>query len=328
MMLTAAHTLTESPLATASEAPSPEALFRADVLAGLARPQKQLAAKYFYDEIGSRLFDRITELDEYYPTRTERAILKRHAAGMASRCGPDLLLIEPGAGSLVKVRHLLDHLDRPAAYVPVDVSGEHLHRAARELAVDYPGLPIRPVTADFTRPYGIPAIRASRRVIFFPGSTLGNFEPADADVLLRQMARQVGSGGGVLLGIDLQKDTATLEAAYDDAQGVTAAFNRNLLTRINRELGGDFDVDAFTHRAVFNPQHSRIEMHLVSQANQRVRISDTVFSFRKGETIHTENSYKYNLLDLRCRASRWNLRVDQTWTDERGYFALLYLVAR
>ena len=323
MMLTAAQTLTQTPLATTADA-----TFRADVLTGLARAQKQLPAKYFYDEQGSHLFDRITDLEEYYPTRTERAILKRHASAMAERCGPDVLLIEPGAGSLVKVRHLLDHLVRPAGFIPVDVSGEHLHRAARHLALEYPGLMIRPVTADFTRPYSIPSIRASRRVIFFPGSTLGNFEPPEADTLLRQMARQVGSGGGVLLGIDLQKDTATLEAAYDDAQGVTAAFNLNLLTRINRELDGDFDLNAFTHRALFNQEHSRIEMHLVSRSAQRVRVGDQVFHFRKGESIHTENSYKYNLAELRTRAARWNLRIEQTWTDERGYFALLYLVAK
>jgi dimethylhistidine N-methyltransferase len=304
---------------------SPDLSFRTDVLAGLGRPQKQLAAKYFYDEVGSQLFDRITDLDEYYPTRTERAILERHAAEMAACCGPEVLLIEPGAGSLVKVRHLLDHLERPAGFVPVDVSGEHLRRAAGDLAEDYPGLTIRPVAADFTRPYSVPALRARRRVVFFPGSTLGNFEPPEADALLRQMAKLVGPGGGILLGIDLQKDVHVLEAAYDDAEGVTAEFNRNLLARINRELDGDFSLDAFTHRALFNAAHSRIEMHLVSRKEQRVHVAGHTFRFRAGETIHTENSYKYNLAELRQRAPSWGMRVEQTWTDPRAYFALLYL---
>ncbi|MFQ3649592.1 MAG: L-histidine N(alpha)-methyltransferase [Gemmataceae bacterium] len=307
---------------------SAESSFRADVLAGLSQPHKQLAAKYFYDEVGSRLFERITELDEYYPTRTERTILQQHVSAMAAKCGPEVLVIEPGAGSLVKVRHLLKYLERPAGFIPVDVSGEHLRRAAVELAKEYPALRIRPVIADFTRPYSVPAIRATRRVIFFPGSTLGNFEPPEADALMRQMARQVGSGGGVLLGVDLQKDIATLEAAYNDAQGVTAEFNRNLLARINRELDGEFDLSTFAHRAFFNRERSRIEMHLVSQKNQRVRVADHVFTFHRGESIHTENSYKYNLTELRHRASRWNLCVEQTWTDDRAYFALLYLVAK
>jgi dimethylhistidine N-methyltransferase len=304
---------------------SPDVTFRADVLAGLARPQKQLAAKYFYDEVGSQLFDRITELEEYYPTRTERTILEQHAAEMAECCGPEVLVIEPGAGSLVKVRHLLDHLERPAGYVPVDVSSEHLRRAARDLAEDYPELVIRPVAADFTRPYYVPAISARRRVVFFPGSTLGNFEPPEADALLRQMAKMVGRGGGVLLGVDLQKEIPVLEAAYDDAEGVTAEFNLNLLARINRELGADFDLEAFQHRAVFNATHSRIEMHLVSRKEQRVHIAGHTFRFRTGETIHTENSYKYHLADLQQRALRWGLQVRKTWTDSRAYFGLLYL---
>jgi dimethylhistidine N-methyltransferase len=302
--------------------------FLADVLAGLARPRKRLPSKYFYDAAGSRLFDRITELDEYYPTRTELAIMRAHAGAMAARCGPRCLLVELGAGSLVKVRLLLDRLDRPAGYVPVDVSGDHLRAAAGALAADYPGLAVRPVVADFTRPFELPPAAAARRVVYFPGSTIGNFDPADADALLARVARLVGPGGGLLLGVDLRKTPAVLEPAYNDARGVTAAFNRNLLVRINRELGADFDPAAFRHRAVYNGERSRIEMHLVSAADQRVRVGGRTFAFRAGESIHTENSYKYDLADLARRAAGCGLGVDETWTDERRYFAVLYLTAR
>lgn len=301
--------------------------FRADVLAGLSRPQKRLPSKYFYDAAGSQLFDRITELAEYYPTRTELAIMRRHAAAMAARCGPRCLLVELGAGSLVKVRLLLDELDRPAGYVPVDVSGEHLRGAANELAADYPALAVHPVVADFTRPFELPPVPAARRVVYFPGSTIGNFDPAEADELLARVARLVGPGGGLLLGIDLRKDPAVLEPAYNDARGVTAAFNRNLLVRINRELGADFDPPAFRHRAFYNRERSRIEMHLVSATEQRAQVGDATFAFRAGESIHTENSYKYDLTELARRAAACGLRADETWTDPQGYFAVLYLTA-
>jgi len=301
--------------------------FRADVCAGLSRPQKQLPAKYFYDATGSRLFDRITELDEYYPTRTELAIMSRHAGAIAAQCGPRCLLVELGAGSLVKVRLLLDRLDRPAGYVPIDVSGEHLLTAARELAHDYPDLGVFPVAADFTRNVSLPSVPAARRVVYFPGSTIGNFDPPEADALLRSMARLVGHNGGVLLGVDLRKATAVLEPAYNDARGVTAAFNRNLLVRINRELGGDFHPAAFRHHAYYNSERSRVEMHLVSATDQHVRVGNRTFGFRSGETIHTENSYKYDLTDLSARAAGCGLRADETWTDDNGYFAVLYMTA-
>jgi len=232
--------------------------FRADVLRGLARPQKRLPSKYFYDAVGSKLFDRICELDEYYPTRTELGILRTHAPEMAERCGPRCLLIELGAGSLTKVRLLLDRLDRPAGFVPVDVSGEHLESAADELRGEYRRLDVHPVCADFTADFAVPARACHRRVVYFPGSTLGNFEPAEADDLLRNVARLVGPGGGLLLGVDLRKDRRVLEAAYDDSLGVTAAFNRNLLARIDRELDADFDPDSFRHRAFYNAAQSRI----------------------------------------------------------------------
>lgn len=298
--------------------------FLADVLSGLSRPQKRLPSKYFYDAVGSRLFDRITELDEYYPTRTELAIMRAHAGAMAARCGLRCLLIELGAGSLVKVRLLLDRLDRPAGYVPVDVSGEHLREAAKVLGADYPGLGVYPVVADFTRPFELPPVPAARKVAYFPGSTLGNFDPTEADDLLRRIARLVGRGGGLLLGLDLRKSPAVLEPAYNDARGVTAAFNRNVLVRINRELDGDFDPAAFRHRAIYNRERSRIEMHLISRASQQVRVGDATFAFRAGESIHTENSYKYDLDDIARRAADCGLRAEQTWTDENRYFAVMY----
>ncbi|HEX3316000.1 MAG TPA: L-histidine N(alpha)-methyltransferase [Gemmataceae bacterium] len=301
--------------------------FLKDVLDGLSLPRKRLPSKYFYDSVGSILFDKITELDEYYLTRSELAIMRAHAAEMAARCGPGCLLIEPGAGSLVKVRLLLDRLERPAGYMPVDVSGEHLGIAAQELALDYPNLDVRPLVADFSRPFDAPAIRAERRVVYFPGSTLGNFEPPETDALLSRIARLVGPGGGLLLGVDLRKDPAILEPAYNDARGVTAAFNRNLLVRINRELGADFDVDRFRHLSFFNIERSRIEMHLVSAADQQVRIDGRTFAFRTGESIRTESSYKYDVDELIQRAAACGLQADETWTDENGYFAVLYLTA-
>jgi dimethylhistidine N-methyltransferase len=308
-------------------APDPTRRLRADVIAGLSRPRKRLPSKYFYDAAGSRLFDLITELPEYYPTRTELGILREHAAGMATRCGPRCLLIELGAGSLTKVRLLLDRLDRPAGYVPVDVSGEHLGAAAVALAGEYPGLDVFPVVADFTDGFELPDVPATRRVVYFPGSTIGNFDLPQADALLRRVAWLVGADGGLLLGVDLRKDVAVLERAYDDEAGVTAAFNRNLLLRINRELGADFDPGSFRHHAFYNVARSRIEMHLVSEVDQRVRIGPMTFRFRAGESVHTENSYKYDVGELAERATRCGLRLDETWTDARNYFAVLYFTA-
>jgi dimethylhistidine N-methyltransferase len=302
--------------------------FRADVLAGLSSPRKRLPSMYFYDATGSTLFDAITELPEYYPTRTEVGILRAVAGEMAARCGPRCLLVEFGAGSLTKVRLLLDRLDRPAGYVPVDVSGDHLRAAAAALSDEYPALDVIPVEADFTGPFSLPRVRTARRVVFFPGSTIGNSDPHEADALLHRTARLVGPGGGLLLGVDLRKDAEVLERAYNDAAGVTAAFNRNILVRINRELGADFDPGAFRHRAFYDTGRSRIEMHLVSAAAQRVRVGDTVFAFRPGETIHTENSYKYDVAEFAARAAGCGLRLDVTWTDARHQFAVLYLAAR
>jgi dimethylhistidine N-methyltransferase len=301
--------------------------FLTDILSGLSEPQKRLPSKYFYDAAGSKLFDRITELDEYYLARAELQIMHKHADTMAARCGPRCLLIELGAGSLLKVRLLLDRLSRPAGYLPVDVSGDHLRSAAIELTARYPGLDVRPLVADFTQAFDLPVINAARRVVYFPGSTLGNFDPPDAETLLRRMARLVGVGGGLLLGVDLRKDVRLLEPAYNDTRGVTAAFNRNVLVRINRELGADFDPAAFRHRAFFNREQSRIEMHLVSAANQSVHLAGRTFRLGREESICTEHSYKYDLADLTECAARCGLRADETWTDDDGLFAVLYLSA-
>jgi len=304
--------------------------FRADVLKGLRAPKKELPCKYFYDEVGSALFERITELEEYYPTRTELGIMERHAGEMADRIGPRCLLIEYGSGSSLKTRHLLDQLNEPAGYVPVDVSGEFLGHSARALSEEYPGLEVLPVCADFTRPLSLPECQktAARRVVYFPGSTLGNFTPMSAQALLRQTAILCGRDGGILLGVDLQKDTRVLEAAYNDRQGVTAAFNRNILARINRELDADFDIGQFAHRAYYNTALGRIEMHLVSRRDQVVRVGGKRFFFAAGESIHTENSYKYSLHALADLASACGFVAEQVWTDERQYFSVAYLTLR
>jgi len=301
--------------------------FLADVLRGLRAPVKELPCKYFYDEAGSKLFERITELEEYYPTRTELAIMKRHAPEMAELLGRRCLLIEYGSGSSTKTRLLLDRVRGLAGYVPIDVSGEHLHRSAKALAGDYPWIEVLPRCADFTRPLVLPAPRkeAARRVVYFPGSTIGNFTPDESVTLLQQTAALCGEGGGLLLGADLQKDKAVIEAAYNDREGVTAAFNRNLLVRINRELGGDFAVGQFAHHAFYNEAEGRIEMHLVSRRDQRAHLGGAQLFFAVGETIRTEYSYKYALDDLRDLATRGGFEVKRVWTDERDYFSVLYL---
>jgi L-histidine Nalpha-methyltransferase len=304
--------------------------FRADVLRGLGARKKQLPCKYFYDEAGSELFERITESEEYYPTRTERAIMERHAVEMAELLGPRCLLIEYGSGSSSKTRLLLDHLCEPAGYVPIDVSGEHLRRTGRALAEEYPRVEVLPLCADFTRPLRLPTHQeaAARRVVYFPGSTLGNFSPKKAAHLLRRTADLCGRGGGLLVGIDLQKQPRLIEAAYNDRQGVTAAFNRNILVRMNRELGADFDIDQFTHRAFYNVARHRIEMHLVSRRDQAVHVGGMRFFFAEGESIHTENSYKFGLRTMAELAEAGGFAVERVWTDERQYFSVFYLTLK
>ncbi len=301
--------------------------FRADVLRGLSAPARELPCKYFYDEAGSGLFERITELEEYYLTRTELAIMRQHAADMAGLLGPRCLLIEYGSGSSTKTRLLLDRLREPAGYVPIDVSAEPLRRAAGAIAAAYPHVEVLPLCADFTRPPELPVPRRqpARRVVYFPGSTIGNFTPDEAVALLRRTAALCGRGGGLLLGADLVKDARVLEAAYNDRLGVTAAFNLNLLVRINRELGADCAIDQFAHRAVYNADASRIEMYLVSRRAQRVHVGGAEFAFAAGEAIRTEYSYKYRLRDLQEIAAAAGFEVERFWTDEREYFSVHYL---
>ena len=301
-----------------------------DILAGLSAAPKRLSPKYFYDQRGSQLFDRICELPEYYPTRTELAIMRSHAADIAAAVGEAACLIEFGSGSSVKIRQLLKSLRRPAAYLPVDISREHLMAAARGLARDFPGLEILPVCADFTRPFDLPATRreVSRRVAWFPGSTIGNFEPDGALALLQVIRGLVGADGALLIGVDLQKDTATLERAYNDAAGVTAEFNLNLLRRLNRELGGNFDLAGFRHQAVYDQEHGRIEMYLVSLRRQQVRLQGRTLSFAAGERLLTEYSHKFTLPGFAALAAAAGFRVAQVWTDPAQLFSVQYLAAK
>lgn len=301
--------------------------FRDDVVAGLSKSQKSLPCKYFYDRRGSELFDEICELPEYYPTRTETAILEDSIDEIEAVIPPGAALLEYGSGSSTKTRLLLDHLEGLGAYVPVDICQSHLLRSAWQLKASYPRLIVRPVCADFTVSFRVPRLDGRPRVLFFPGSTIGNFGPADAIALMTSMADVARTGGGLLIGVDLLKPREVLVPAYDDAAGVTAAFNLNLLERINRELDGTFDLDAFEHRAIFNADDSRVEMHLVSLKEQFVEVGDVSFRFAAGETIHTENSYKYSRDAFAQLATRAGWRVEQVWTDDRDYFGVHYLVA-
>lgn len=289
---------------------------------GLAATPKAIPPKYLYDARGSELFEAICRLPEYYPTRTERAILQNHATAIAAALGPDTLLVEPGAGSCDKVRLLLEPL-RPAVYVPIEICREMVENAAAALAREYPWLRVHPRTGDFSRLEGfLDGLDEGRPVVFFPGSTIGNLEPDDVVGFLRRVARLVGPGGHLLIGVDLEKEPAVLEAAYNDAEGVTAAFNRNLLVRINRELGGDFDPAVFEHRAVYDPERGRVEMHLVSGRAQTVHVAGRPFRFAAGESIHTENSYKYGLDGFAGLAGQAGFERQQCWTDPRGWFSV------
>ena len=298
----------------------------AEILDGLSQPQKALSPKFFYDETGSQLFDQITELPEYYPTETELAIMRDKVSEIVELIGPEASLIEFGSGSSMKIRLLLEHMIRPAAYVPVDISREHLMAAAELLAADYPQIEILPVAADFTHPFDLPnpKIPPVRNIVYFPGSTIGNFTLDDARSLLRVMHQEAGEGGALLIGVDLQKDESVLERAYDDATGVTAEFNRNLLHRLNREFGADFDINAFEHVSFYNRERGRIEMHLKSLREQIVTIGKRKFGFADGESIHTESSHKYTLAGFRELAASAGFTVRKVWTDPRNYFSIQY----
>ena len=310
--------------ALAVPAASPQDDFAQNLAAGLAKTQKEIACKYFYDEEGSRLFDAICALPEYYQTRTETALLARHAAEIAALMGAGAEIVEFGAGSLRKVRILLEAAS-PQAYTPLDISGAYLGEVVRALAADYPMLTLRPVVADFTRPMDIPALAGNpRRAGFFPGSTIGNFKPDAAMALLRRMHAALG-GGGLLVGVDLVKDPARLHAAYNDAAGVTAKFNKNLMLRANRELGSDFDPEGFAHYAPYNAAAGRIEMYLVSRRRQSVTIAGERIEFAPGEPVHTEDSHKYTIESFREMAARTGFRPRAVWTDPERLFSLHWL---
>lgn len=313
----------------AAQRAAPLSDFARELHAGLSLEARSVSPKFFYDVEGSALFDRICELPEYYPTRTELRILTESAGQIAEQIGPDAEIIEFGAGSLTKVRLLLDALQAPRRYVPIDISGEHLEAAAARLRIDYPRLAVQPVVADYTMPLVLPPARekgAGQRVGFFPGSTLGNFTPGEALAFL-QLAQRLLRGGGLLIGVDLVKDPALLHAAYNDAEGVTAAFNLNLLRRANRELGCDFDLDGFAHAAFYNSPHRRIEMHLVSRRPQTVVLDGQAFDFAEGETLHTENSHKFTIDSLRLLALKAGFRPGAVWTDPDRLFAVHWLQA-
>jgi len=295
--------------------------FAADVLAGLTAKPKTLSPKYFYDLAGSALFERITQLPEYYPTRCEIGILHDNAPAIASMFPPGCALIEFGSGSSRKARILLSAAATIEAYVPVDISGDFLQQDLAQLKRDLPHLSVHPLVEDFTQPFAVPPHLAGLpRVGFFPGSTIGNFEPHEATRFLRHIGAVLGAGSLLVIGIDLAKDEPTLHRAYNDAEGVTAKFNLNLLARINRELGADFDLAAFEHRAFFNRERSRIEMHLASCRRQRVRINGTAIDFRAGEMIHTESSYKYSVESFRGLALRGGWSPIAVFTD--GLFSV------
>jgi len=301
--------------------------FAADVIGDLSQQPKRLSPKYFYDVAGSELFEQITLLPEYYPTRTELSIL-RDRGGAISTIVPDgAALVEFGAGASTKARLLLNQCAL-GAYVPVDISGDFLKSQADALRRDFPGLGVYPVTADFTAPFALPeAIAGLPKIGFFPGSTLGNFEPHEASAFLRSARDILGQDAQMLIGVDLEKDERVLYDAYNDAAGVTARFNLNVLVRINRELGGNFDLSAFTHRAIYNRERHRIEMHLIAKKAQSVRLLGRNFSFRAGESIHTESSYKYSLerFAALARDSGWTPR--ESWTDPASMFSVHALVA-
>ena len=296
--------------------------FYAVVVDGLSTQPKHLSPKFFYDAAGSQWFDAITALPEYYPTRIEINLLRDYGEEIAGLLGHDNLLLELGSGSSLKIRTLLDAV-QPAVYMPVDISRDHLQQAAMSIALDYPNLQVCAVCADYSEVIELPKLAtACPCVAFFPGSSIGNFEPKEAGLFLQRVAAMIGVGGKLLIGVDLRKDPNLLHAAYNDSQGVTAAFNLNLLERINRELGANFEVDTFQHYAFYNPILHRIEMHLVSMKNQTVRCNGELFSFQSGESIHSENSYKYSVEAFHLLASQVGFDVLQVWQDDQALFSL------
>lgn len=302
---------------------------REEVLEGLRRQPKELSPKFFYDERGSELFAAITELPEYYPTRTELSILRERAGEIAKLLGPDCELIEYGSGNSTKVRILLDALEGQPTYVAIDISRDHLLASAEALAADYPDIDVIAVCADYTQPFPLPETRhhVNERAVFFPGSTIGNFPRSKAREFLRNTAAEVGEGGLLLIGVDLKKDPVRLEAAYDDAAGVTAEFNLNMLRRINEALDADFALDGFRHVALYNEDLGRIEMHLESLREQTVHVAGEAISFAAGERIHTESSHKFTVEQFQALAAECGFTSVHCWTDDEQLFSVHLLCA-
>lgn len=300
-----------------------------EVLHGLRQPQKRLPSKYFYDERGSELFEKITHLDEYYLTRTEKGILETHIDDIVNCIGPRAVVVELGSGSSKKTRLLLDKLTSLTAYIPVDISEEYLLKTVNRLRIDYPQVSIIPVFADYTSRFDLPDLGDDyeQQVVFFPGSTIGNFRPETACLFLDTIASLTDENAGMLIGVDLKKDKKVLESAYNDKKGITAKFNKNMLVRLNNELGADFALDSFAHHAWYNESEGRIEMHLVSEKEQLVSIDGEEIYFEEGESIHTENSYKYSLKEFEELVSNW-YTVNKVWTDKRDYFSLQFLTKK
>ena len=295
---------------------------------GLRQAEKMISPKYFYDERGSQLFDEITRLPEYYPTETELGIMRDNIGEIASLVGKQASLIEFGSGSSLKTRVLLEHLDELAAYVPVDISEDHLLESARQIREDFPDLDVLPVVADFTHPFQLPSpkVMPMRNVVYFPGSTIGNFTNELARELLQVMYEEAGAGGALLIGVDLQKDPAIIERAYNDSAGVTAEFNRNMLRHLNREFGANFDLDAFAHSAKYNESKGRVEIRLVSQKDQTFTLGGESFSIARDEAILTEYSHKYTLEGFAAMAETAGFGVERVWMDAERLFSVQYLV--
>lgn len=295
-----------------------------EVIEGLTATPKTLPCKLFYDDRGSKLFDAICELPEYYPTRTEIEIMTRYAGEMAEGIGPNACIVEPGAGSSIKIRCLLDALDHPAAFVPTDISAEHLRQSAAEIQMDYPDLPVYPVEADYTQEWELPdnLPESERTVVFFPGSTIGNFVPDDAVAFLKQIARLIQPDGGLLIGVDVCKDKSIIEPAYNDSRGITAEFNRNILNVLNNHFGSAFDPDLFEHQARFDKARSRVDIRLISTTDHAVALDGHTIRFKKGEPILTEYSYKHRLEDFEALARRAGLQRKKVWLDDSQWFSV------
>jgi dimethylhistidine N-methyltransferase len=302
---------------------------KTEVLAGLKKPQKKLSAKFFYDKHGSELFDKITKLDEYYLTSTEESILQQHITEIDAMIDQDDVLIEFGSGSSTKIRIFLDQVKRLDTYMPIDISKEFLKESAEVLANDYPDLDIIAVCADYTKPFQLPEVDTEgKKVVFFPGSTIGNFEPVFIEEFLQKVSKMLRPQDSMIIGVDLKKDESVLNAAYNDAHGVTAAFNLNILNRINEELDANFDLTKFAHKAFYNAEYGRVEMHLKSVCLQTVSIEGELIEFEENETIHTENSHKFTVSEFQKIASDNGFLPSKVWLDPKNYFSVHYLTVK